>query len=224
MAVTARGINARLEVALTMAASPKTITAFTKSTTPAAPNALVTSTAHALTAGTIAVLSVTDGMMEAHGQAIRVISPTTDAFTAQGFDNSPYGAWVSGTLRAVATWGLLSEAIGWEEGGGDAKTLDDTRLIDVFDRNISVGNSAQTLAITMRGQNYSSDVARVIENAALNGAELVFRLTFNQANGPAVRYCNGVPSLTTFGIQQGALGSAGFSITPTGRTLSGSLT
>lgn len=221
-AVTARGINARLEVALTMAATSKTISAFTRSTTPATPNALVTSAAHGLANGDIGVLTSTDPLYD--GQAIRVWGSTANDFTPQGFDNSPYPDWTSGSIRTVATWGLLSETLGWEESGGDAKTLDDTRLMDVFDRMISVGTSAQSLAITMRGNNYNSDVLRVIENAALNGANLVFRLRMLQANGPAVRYCNGTPSLPTFGLQQGALGTSGFSITPVGRILSGSLT
>lgn len=219
---TARGINARLEVALTMAVAAKTITAFTRSATPATPNALVTASAHGFANGDIGVLTSPEPLYD--GQAVRVWASTANDFTAQGFDNSPYPDWSTGAIRTVATWGLLSESIGWEEGGGDAKTLDDTRLMDVFDRNVAVGTSAQSLAITLRGQNYNSDVLRVIENAALNGAALVFRLRLLQANGPAVRYCNGVPSLPTFGLQQGALGSGGFSITPVGRLLSGSLT
>lgn len=222
MAVTARGVNAHLYVALTMAASPKTISAFTLSSTPATPNALVSSTAHGFTAGTIGVISSPGTRY--HGQAIRAMAPTADAFTAQGFDNSTHGAWESGTITAAATWGKLSESIGFEVSGGDAKNLDDTRLMDVVDRNVVVGMAAQTIALTTRGQNYNSDVANVIRNAALNGREVLWKLELMQANGPAVWFWNGVPSLSTFGLQVGALGTGGFSVTPTGDILNGSLT
>lgn len=219
---TARGVNARLYVALTMAASPKAISAFTVSSTPASPNALVTSATHALAAGTVGVLSSPGTRY--HGQAIRVMAPTANDFTAQGFDNSTHGAWESGTITAAATWGLLSESIGFEISGGDAKNLDDTRLMDVVDRNVVVGMSAQTIALTTRGQNYNSDVANVIRNAALNSREVLWKLELMQANGPAVWFWNGTPSLSTFGLQTGALGTGGFSVTPTGDILNGSLT
>lgn len=222
MAVTARGVNAHLYVALTMAASPKTISAFTLSSTPATPNALVSSTAHGFTAGTIGVISSPGTRY--HGQAVRAMAPTADAFTAQGFDNSAHGTWESGTILAAATWGRLSESIGFEISGGDAKNQDDSRLMDVVDRNVVVGMAAQTIALTTRGQNYNSDVANVIRNAALNGREVLWKLELMQANGPAVWFWNGVPSLSTFGLQVGALGTGGFSVTPTGDILNGSLT
>lgn len=225
MAVTAKGINARLEVALTMAASPKTITSLTRATTFTPPgNATANSTAHGLTQGAIGVLSVASGMIEADGQAVRVWAPTADTFIAQNFNNSAYTPFgTTATILPVATWGLLDEAIGWEESGGDLKTQDDTRLMDTFDRLVAAGLTPQQLAITVRGQSYNSDVMALIENAALNSTPLVFRLTFNQAGGQSVRWCNGVPSTPTFGIQQGALGTGGFSITPIGRIQNGRL-
>lgn len=209
----ARGLGARLEVALTMGAAIAA-TALTKSAT--IPTA--TKTAHGLTTSQVVVWAVTDGMIELDGQASRVYAPAADTFQLQGLNNLNYGAWTTGTYKPVATWGTLAEAIGWEEGGGDPATQDSTRLLDIIQRQEIVGISPVTLQVTMRGQSYDSDVAAVIKGAAVTQQPLVFRLT--QLDG-SVRVVNGYPSVPTWGLQSGGLGSAGFSIVPIGQILNG---
>lgn len=209
----ARGLGARLEVALTMGAEVAVTSLTRNAATPTA-----TKTAHGLTSSSVVVWSVSDGMIELDGQASRVYGQTADNFFLQGLNNLNYGVWTTGKYKPVLTWGTLAEAIGWEEGGGDPSTQDSTRLLDIIQRQEVVGISPVTLQVSMRGQSYDSDVAAVIKGAAVTQQPLVFRLT--QIDG-SVRVVNGYPSVPTWGLQTGGLASAGFSIVPIGRILNG---
>jgi hypothetical protein len=192
----------------------KYVTSVTKAT-----QGVALCTAHGLTAGAIGAFNVSSGMIELDGQAARVSAPTTDNFTLQGLDTTPYTTFsTTQEFVPVATWGLLAESISWEEGGGDPQTQDSTRLLDMYQRNEIVGISPMTLGINLKGQSYDSDVAYVIRSAALAGAAKVFRIT--QIDG-SVRVVNGYPSLPTWSLQQGQLATGGFSIVPRGLILNG---
>lgn len=209
----ARGLRARLEVAMTMGTD-----VVVSSLTRHAASATATKTAHGLTSASVVVWSVDDGMIELDGQASRVYNPLADTFVLQGLNNLNYGVWTTGKYKPVLTWGTLSEAISWEEGGGDPSTQDATRLLDVVQRQEVVGISPITLQVSLRGQTYDSDVAAVIKGGAVNQQPLVFRLT--QIDG-SVRVLNGYPSVPTWGLQVSSLASAGFSIVPVGQILNG---
>lgn len=209
----ARGQGARIEVALTMGTA-KYITSVSKAT-----QGIALCTANGLMAGTVGVFGVEAGMIELDGQAARVYAPTSDNFTLQGLDTTPYTTWATTQqFLPVATWGLLAEGVSWEEGGGEPKTQDATRLLDMYQRNEIVGISPMTLGINIKGQSYDTDVANVVRSAALAGLSKVFRLT--QLDG-SVRVVNGYPSVPTWSLQQGQLASGSFSIVPRGLILNG---
>jgi predicted extracellular nuclease len=63
----------------------------------------VTSAAHALTAGTIIMISGVVGMTELNGRAFVVANPGTNTFELKGVDATTYTAYASGGIATPQT-------------------------------------------------------------------------------------------------------------------------
>jgi hypothetical protein len=209
---TAIGRGVRLEVALTFAAA-KTVTAVTL----ASPG-VATSTAHALTNGTVGYWSVTGGMPQLDGQATRVYNQAANAFDLQGLNTAGYSAFTAGTFTPVATWGTLSEAIGYNIGGGQADTLDDTRLMDVVKQELNGLLPADTVQCDLLSQTFNSSVMQAIEDASIAQTYMVFRITLQDGSARVFR---GTPSRPGESLQRGQLATGSFQIKVKGFALRG---
>ena len=159
---TALGRNVKLEFALTYSAA-KTVTALTL----ASPG-VATSATHGLSNGQVGYWSVPTGSVQLEGQATRVYNQSTNAFDLQGLNTSNFSAWGTGTYIPVATWGTLSEAIGYQIGGGAADKLDDTKLLDVVKQDITGLLPSDSIQIDLLSQTFNSSVMQLIEDDIKN--------------------------------------------------------
>lgn len=209
---TAIGRGVRLEVALTFAAA-KTVTAVTL----ASPG-VATSAAHALANGTVGHWAVTGGMPQLDGQATRVYNQAANTFDLQGLNTAGYSAFTAGTFTPVATWGTLSEAIGYNIGGGQADTLDDTRLMDVVKQELNGLLPADTVQCDLLSQTFNSSVMQAIEDASIAQTYQVFRVTLQDGS---TRVFRGTPSRPGESLQRGQLATGSFQIKVKGFALRG---
>lgn len=210
---TAIGRGVRLEIGLTFTGA-KTVTAVTL----ASPG-VATSTSHGMSNGTVGYWTVAAGMVQLDGQATRVYNQATNAFDLQGLNTAGYSAFSgSQTFTPVATWGTLSEAIGYQIGGGSADVLDDTKLLDVIKQDIIGTLPADTVQIDLLSQTYNSAVMQAIEDASIQQTYIVWRLT-QQDN--SVRVWRGIPSRPGESLQRQQLATGSFQISAKGFVLRG---
>lgn len=206
------GRNTRIEIATAFAAA-KTVTAVTK-----AMPGVATSSAHGMANGAVGYWSVTAGMTELHNQASRVYNQSTNAFDLQGLDTTSYTTFTAGTFTPASTWGVLSEAAGFEIGGGGAALLDDTRLLDAKTVNVNGLLAPQNVTINLKSQTYNSVVMDTIESAAKNMTSILFRATLQDG---AVRCFYGMPSMPGESVASGALATGSFVVTLPGYVTKG---
>lgn len=207
------GRNVKLEIALTFATA-KTVTAVTR----ASPG-VATSAAHAMASGTVGYWVPTGGgMPQLEGQATRVYNEATNSFELQGLNTLLYSAWVSGTFIPVATWGTLSEAIGYSIGGGQADSLDDTKLLDVVKQEINGLLPADTMQVDLLSQTFNSSVMQAIEDASIAGTYLVGRITLQDGS---TRVFRGSPSRPGESLARGQLATGSFQFKVKGFVLRG---
>lgn len=202
---TAVGRNVKLEFALTYSAA-KTVTAVTL----ASPG-VATSAAHGMANGTVGYWSVTSGMPQLDGQATRVYNQATNAFDLQGLNTAQFSAFSAGTFIPVATWGTLSEAIGYSIGGGSPDQLDDTRLTDVVKQTINGLLPSDTLQVDLLSATFNSSVLQLIEDNAIAGTYMVGRITLQDGS---VRVFRASPARPGESLARGQLatGSLQFSV------------
>lgn len=203
------GRGVRVEVQKTLGTA-KVISAITK-----ANPGVASSTAHALTAGTVGFLSSVEGMVQLEGMAGRVApSPGTDSFGLQSLNTTNFPDFSGSALfTPVTAWDTLGEATGFSIGGGEAEKLDDTALIHDVKQELPGLQAAQTVTININAQTVPSVAMATIEDAARDAADLVFRVTYKDG---AVRCFRGSPSLPGEDVQKGALGTGSFSVTVKG--------
>lgn len=212
MPVTARGINARLEVALTSGAAID-LTGMTK-----ASPAVATATAHGLAAGVVGHLAVTVGAVNLDGQAGRAYNPTTNAFEIQGLSTLGGADFTTGSFIPVATWAVLAETTGYSYGGGSSSALDDTKLMDVVTQEISGSLPADTVQVDLLSQTVNGAAMKVIEDAAMAQGDLTFRITLHDG---ATRVFRGSPSRPGESLARGGLATGSFSVKVRGVVLKG---
>lgn len=210
---TAQGRGVRLEVALTYGTA-KTVTAVTK----ASPG-VATSTVHGLANGVVGYWNVTDGgMPQLNQQATRVYNQATNTFELQGLNTAGYSDFTAGTFVPAATWGTLSEAIGYKIGGGSASDQDDTKLLDVVTQLLPGTLAADTVSIDLLSQTYNSVVMQKIEDASIAGTYLLFRVTLQDG---ATRVFYGTPGRPGEDLSRGSLATGSFQVKTKGLVLKG---
>lgn len=197
------GRDCKIEVALTLA-SPISPTAVTK-----ANPGVATLTSHAVETGDVGFWTVSAGMVELDGQACYCTDTSSSTFTLNGLVTTNYSTYSAGTFTQAATWGTLSEAAGWNVGGGAAATLDDTRLTDVKTRNVAGLLAPQDLTVDLRSPVTSGGALAFVEAAAVTGASVLIKIS---KGGTVLRVAYGVPSIPGEGVAAGGLGSGQFNI------------
>ncbi len=208
------GRNVKLEVALTYSAA-KTVTAVTL-----ANPGVATSSTHGMANGTVGYWTATGGgMPQIEGQATRVYNQATNTFELQSLDTTTFSAWASGTFTPVATWGTLSEMVGYNYGGGAAEQLDDTKSLDVVEQVLFGPMPADTVQVDLLAQSFSGTTMAFIESAAINQAYCVFRVTIGQDG--SVRVFRGMPSRPGESMQRKQLATGSFQIAVKGMVLKG---
>lgn len=210
---TAIGRGVRLEIGLTYSTA-KDVTAVTL----ASPG-VASSTTHGMSNGAVGYWTVAAGMVQLDGQATRVANQATSLFDLQGLNTTGYSTF-SGTqtYTQVATWGTLSETIGYSIGGGSPDVLDDTKISDVIKQEIIGTLPADTVQIDVLSQTYNSSVMQKIEDASIQQTYLVFRIT--QQDG-SVRVWRGIPSRPGESLQRQQLATGSFQCTVKGFVLRG---
>lgn len=210
---TAVGRGVKVEIGLTYGA-PKTVTAVTL----ASPG-VATSATHGMANGTVGYWATTGGgMPQLDGQATRVYNQATNSFELQGLNTTNFSAYATGTFTPVATWGTLSEAIGYSIGGGAADTLDDTKLTDVIKQEINGLLASDSVQIDLLSQTVDSAVMQAIQDASIAQTYLVFRVT--HADG-SVRVFRGQPSRPGEALQRGQLATGSIQVKVKGFALRG---
>jgi hypothetical protein len=204
-----KGRGVRVEVALTYGTS-KSVTALT-----AANPGVATSTAHAMTNGTVGYFSgVTTGMVQLEGQAARAYNIAANTFELQGLNTTNYTAW-SGTANfiPVATWGTLAECDSYDLGGGAADKIDVTCLLDTIRQEENGNLAAQSVTLNIKATDVASAAMAFLEAQAQAGTSVVVRIT---APTGAVRVFRGEPSLPSESLSTGAVGTGSLQLSVKG--------
>ena len=204
---TISGRDCKIEIALTFdaAISP---TAVSK-----ANPGVATLTGHAVDTGDVGYWSVSAGMVELDEQAVYCTDTDANTFTMNGLDTSSYSTYSTSSLTLAATWGTLSESSGYTLGGGAAAQADDTRLMDVKTRNVSVMLAPQDVTIDIRNPITSGTALAFLENKAVNSAKVLIKIS---KGSTVLRVLYGQPSLAGESVQAGGLASGQLSITVPG--------
>ncbi len=211
---TAVGRNVRLEIANAYS-SAITVTAITL-----ANPGVATSAAHGMANGTVGYWTTTGGgMPQIEGQATRVYNQTTNNFDLQGLNTTSFSAWVTGgTFTPVSTWLTLSEAIGYQIGGGSQERKDDTKLLDVIQQDVFGVLPADTVQIDLLSQTYDGTAMAMIASASIAGTYLTYRITLNDGS---VRVWRGIPSRPGESLQRKELATGSFQVAVKGFVLRG---
>lgn len=207
---TVKGRGVRVEIGKTLG-TPVAVSAVTQ----ASPG-VATSTAHGIADATVGFFSGVGGMVQLEGQAVRVDSPTTNAFNLQGLNTTSFPAYTGGNFTPVSAWSTLSEATSYAIGGGEAEKLNATTLLDVIKVEENGLLAAQTVTLNVLAQTTPSEAMGIIEAAAQAGTKLVGRITLQDGS---VRVFYGEPSLPGEDVQQGQLGTGSMSFTIRGYVL-----
>ena len=206
------GRNVRVEIATTFGTA-KTVTAVTL----ASPG-VATSTAHAMTNGTLGYWTVSAGMVQLDGQATRVYNQSVNAFDLQGLNTTNFSAFTAGTFTPATAFGTLAEAIGYNIGGGQPDTLDDTKLTDVIKQEVNGLLPSDTVQFDLLSQTFNSTVMQSIEDASIAGTYLVWRVTLQDGS---VRVFRGTPSRPGESLQRSQLATGSFQVKVKGFALRG---
>lgn len=118
------GTNVTVEVQSTTGTA-LTVTAVTQ-----ANPGVATSTAHGLTNGDVVRFSVSAGMVQLDGQAVRVANVTTDTFELESLDTTNYSAFTAGTATEVTAFATLSNSQNISMPEASPAKIDVTTLID----------------------------------------------------------------------------------------------
>lgn len=205
------GRNVRVEISKTEAAA-KVVSAVTQALT-----GVATSTAHALTDGTVGYFGAVSGMAQLEGQAVRVDNPLTNSFELQKIKTTNFPAFTgSANFTPITAWSTISRAASYKIGGGAADKIDTTVLLDVIKKNANGLLEAQSVDIDLKLETQDDEALDLIRTAALEQAYLVFRITLSDNSQRVFR---GQPSLPGEDVGQGSLGTGAFSVTVTGAVL-----
>lgn len=205
------GRNVRVEISKTEAAA-KVVSAVTQ----ASPG-VATSTAHALTDGSVGYFGTVSGMAQLEGQAVRVDASAANTFELQGIKTTNFPAFTgTANFTPITVWSTLSRAASYKIGGGEADPIDVTVLMDVIKKNANGLLAAQSVSIDLKLETQDDEAIGLIRTAALEQAYMVFRITLSDGSQ---RLFRGQPSLPGEDVGQGSLGTGSFNVTVSGAVL-----
>ncbi len=152
-------------------AAADTISAITK-----ANPGVASSTAHGMTDGAYAKLTIT-GMHQLDGRVARVDSPSTNAFNLEGIDTTDFDTFTSGTAEEITFGTSLVTATEVNASGGDFDFLDVTTIHDNVKKQIP--GTANPIKFEFSNLWDVSDTGLLALKAASDaGAQRCFKFTF----------------------------------------------
>lgn len=172
---------------------------------------VATATGHTLSNGDIGVFSVSAGMVELDGQAVRVASVASGVFTLEGLDTSAYSAFTAGTFYKVASWQTLAGAQSISMPNPAPNKIDVTTLIDKTKQYQYALSDAPDGTISGLYDPSAAGVQTVKAATKANTA-LAFRVSW--AGGQYTIFNANVSGGTGFDLQQNQPATAQISFTP----------
>lgn len=121
------GVNAKVEIQDTIG-TPIAVTAVDVNTAGTA--VATTSGAHGYSNGDVVFFTVSEGMVELDGQAVRIANASGSNFDLEGLDVSTYSAWTTGTVTKVTSFQTLASAQNVTAPNPTPNKLDKTVLLD----------------------------------------------------------------------------------------------
>lgn len=207
-----RGVRVEVENALGTA---KTVTAITAASPPVA-----TSSAHAMTNGTVGFFSGVSAFMSMlDGMAVRIANIAANTFELQKLRAAGLTAFSgSATFTPVATWHTVGNATAYQIGGGDAPDADQTVLIDTVQQLVPGMLNAQTVTIPCNSDMESAAMLKIAQ-AAEDQSPLTFRITLAGSTGAQQRVFRGIPTLSSEDMSLGQTANGTFTVRVFGRLL-----
>lgn len=172
---------------------------------------VATSAAHGLSNGDIVVFSVSSGMVELDGQAVRVSAVDTNTFTLEGLDTTDYSTWVSGTAEEILTWSTIAGAQQASMPDPAPNKIDITTLIDKSKQYAYGLPDAPDGTISGLYDPANAGVA-IVKAATKANAAKVFRISW--AGGQYTYFNANVSGGSGFDLQANAAATATISFTP----------
>ena len=205
-----KGREVQVEISKTLAA-PITITAITKASPPVA-----SATAHGLAAGAVGFLNGVTGMVTLDGQAVRVLSPSTDAFSLADLTTVGLPDFTAGTFVRVSEWASFGTITSFEMSGGEGIESDVGTLHDSVDQIEYGGLSAQSFSFNSLFELPNGEAMTLLRNAARAQAFVVLRITAKTGEQIIARV---QPSLPTASLSKGETGTRTFGAAVKGQVL-----
>lgn len=174
MAAAIIGSNIRLEVHSALG-SPVTIVSITL----ASPG-VVTATAHGFTNGDVVRFSITSGMSQLDGQAVRVANKTNDTFEMEGLNTTAYEAFVAGTVTEATTFATFAKAQAVTAPNPAPTKIDITCLIHVV-KQYAYGLPDAPDGTIGALFNPSGTTEALIAAATTANTAMVFRITWSDS-------------------------------------------
>jgi len=205
MATPIVGTNVKVEIESTLG-SALPVTGLTK-----ANPGVATSAAHGLANGDVVVFSVSGGMVELDGQAVRVANVTANTFELEGLDTTDYSTWTSGDAYKVTAFHTMDSAQQFTMPNPAPAKLDTTTLLD------KTKQSTYGLPESPDGQitglfNPTGAAEAEIRVATKANTARVFRITWS--SGLKAIFNANVSGGSGFDMQTNAVATATTSFTP----------
>jgi len=172
---------------------------------------VATSTGHGLANGDIVYFTVTAGMVELNGQAVRVANVATDTFELESLDTTDYTAWSTGTATEVTAFETLGSAQSISMPDPTPEKIDITTLIDSSKQYVFGLPDAPDGSISGLYDPLSTAVG-LIKTATKSNAAMVFKITWS--GGQTTVFNAYVSGGSGFEASQNAAATASISFTP----------
>lgn len=204
---------ARIGTNMSVQVQNTTGTAITDATgiTKANPGVVTTTGAHGLTAGDIVVFTVTAGMVELDGQAVRVANETSTTFELESLDTSDYSTFTAATITEVTAFHTLSNAQSISMPDATPNKIDATTLIDKSKQNLFGLPESPDGSIPGLYDPQNAGVL-AIKAATKSNSELVFKV--NWAGGQVTIFNAQVSGGSGFDLAQNDVATSTISFTP----------
>lgn len=202
---------ARIGTNMTVKVESTLDTALTVTAVTLADPGVATSTAHGLANGDVVLFTVSGGMVELNGQAVRVANVATDTFELEGLDTSDYSTWTSGTAQKVTAWHTLANAQQVSMPDPTPNKLDITTLIDKS-KQYAYGLPDAPDGSIQGLYDPTSTAVQAIKTATKANGDLVFCIEW--AGGQFTYFNALVSGGSGFDLQQNQPATATISFTP----------
>jgi len=201
------GTNMSVQVESTKATA-LTVSGITK----ASPGVVtITDSPIVVVAGDIVVFTVSAGMVELDGQAVRVANVTGDTFEMESLDASDYSTFTAGTVAIVDAWHTLAGAQNISMPDPAPNKIDITTLIDKTKQNTYGLPESPDGTIAGIYDPLNAGVVE-IKTATKANETRVFRV--NWAGGQYTVFNANVSGGSGFDLQQNGVATSSIAFTP----------